>query len=77
MTNYARMSPVYVSQMHELTEKDMASWELFEQGLFSVSKSDIPFTAIGCDHGIEQENRALKVFGGIKGIANSDGDLEE
>ena len=77
MTNYARMSPVYFSQVHELREMDMATWELFEQGLFSVSKSDVPITAIGCDHAIEQENRALKVLGGIKGIANSDRGLEE
>ena len=40
-------------------------------------KSGIPFTAIGSDHGIEQENRALKVIGGIKGIANSEVTLNE
>ena len=40
-------------------------------------KSGIPFTAIGSDHGIEQKNRALKVIGGIKGIANSEVTLNE
>ena len=69
MTNYARMTPVYLSQMHELKKKNKTTWALFAQGLFSVSKSDLPFSAIGSDHGIGQKNRALKVLGGIKGIA--------
>ena len=59
------MRLVYLSKMHELREKDMAIWELSEQGLFSVSISDVPFIANGCDHGIEQKNCALKVLGGI------------
>ena len=28
----------------------------------------VPFNAIGADHGIEQENRTLKVIGGVTGI---------
>ena len=60
------MRLVYLSKMHERREKDMAIWELSEQGLFSVSKSDVPFIANGCDHGIEQKNCALKVLGGIR-----------
>ena len=31
-----------------------------------MNKSGIPFTAIGSDHGIEQENRALEVIRGIR-----------
>ena len=33
--------------------------------------------SIGTDRGREQENRALKVLGGIKGIANSSQNLNE
>ena len=29
----------------------------------------MPFSAIGADHGIEHENRAMKVMGGIRGLA--------
>ena len=58
--------------MFSLMEKDPDIWRFFEEGKFSVNKSNIPFFAIGPDHGIEQENRALKVSGGIKGIANSE-----
>ena len=46
-------------------------------GCFCVSKTEVPFTSIGADHGIEQENRALKVLEGIKGISNSSECLEE
>ena len=46
-------------------------------GRVSVNKSGIPFTAIGSNHDIEQENHALKATGGIKGIANSQVTLNE
>ena len=46
-------------------------------GCFCVSKSEVLFTLIGPDYGIEQDNRTLKVLGGIKGIANSRECLEE
>ena len=38
---------------------------------FSVNNSNVLFSAIGADHALEQENRAVKILGGIKGIANS------
>ena len=36
--------------------------------IFYVNKSSCAFSAIGRGHGIEQENRSLKVLGGVKGI---------
>ena len=44
---------------------------MFSEGDFSVNKTVIPFSAIGVDHTIEQENRAIKVLGGLTGIANN------
>ena len=35
---------------------------------FISNQSNIPFTAIGSDHAMEQENKVLKVTGGIKGL---------
>ena len=64
------MAPVYLSQMHELKEKDSERWEFLINGDFSVNKTSVPFTAIGADHATEHENRAMKVLGGIKDIAN-------
>ena len=77
MLNYARLTPVYLSQMYELKTRDVSTWNILEQGNFSVNKSKVPFSAIGTDHGIEQENRAIKVLGGIKGIANNQQALDE
>ena len=65
------MVPVYLSEMFALKEQDPELWEYFKQGNFSVNKTRIPFSAKGADHGIEHENRAMKVMGGFKGITNN------
>ena len=52
MFNYAPMTPVYLSQMYELKEKDSETWDFFINGYFSVNKTSVPFTAIGADHAI-------------------------
>ena len=63
--------PVYLSEMFVPKEQDSELWEYFKQGYFSVNKTRIPFSAIVADHGIEHENRAMKIMGGIKRIANN------
>ena len=63
MINYARLRPAYLTKMFSLKEKDPDTWQMFHQGNFSVNKTSIPFFAIGVDHVIEQENRAVKVLG--------------
>ena len=77
MTKYTRIRPVCLSQMYKLEKKDTRTWDLLNEGNYSVSKSDIPFTAIGPDYAIEQENHALKVLRSIKGIANLHQALDE
>ena len=69
--NYARLTPVYIAKMFSLKDKDPETWSMFNESNHSVIKTLIPFSAIGIDHAIEQENRAVKVLRGIKGIANS------
>ena len=76
MLNYARMSPVYLSHMMEMKDHDPTG-ALFESGNFSVNQFSVPFTAIGADHGTEQENRSLKVLSGIKGLTNKQHSLDE
>lgn len=51
LCNYARMTPVYLSQMYELKKKDSRTWDLWRQLL--ISKSDVRFTAFELDHGTE------------------------
>ena len=77
MLNYARLTPVYLSQMYQLRNGDPIIWNRFVEGEFSVNKSNLPFSAIGADHALEKENRSVKVLDGIKGIANSQKLLDE
>ena len=77
MLKNARLTPVYLSQMIELKEKDQGTWEVLRRGNFSVNKSSVPLSAVGADHELEQQNRALKVLGGIRGIANSQTALDK
>ena len=77
MTNYVRMTPVHLSHLYDLKKKDTRTWNLLNEGNFSVNKSYVPFTAIGPDHGIEQENCAPKVLGRIERIVNSHQALDE
>ena len=72
MLNYARLTPVCLAQMFNLKEKHINTWNIFKSGNFSVNKSEVPFSAIGADHALEQEDRAVKVIGEIKGIGNNE-----
>ena len=63
--------------MFSLEETDLCIWNHFDKGHFCVNKSAVPHSAIGANHAIEHENRALKVLGGIKGIANNRLALEQ
>ena len=63
--------------MTGLKEKDNDTWQAFQTGHFSVNKSSVLFSAIGADHALEQQNCAMKVLGGIKGIGNSQTALDE
>ena len=58
--NYARLSPAYLATMSQLQESDPDAWRYLKEN-FAIAKSDIPFTAIGSDHAMEQENKVFKV----------------
>ena len=74
--NYARMLPQYLSCMKYTEKNHPTIWqELVDGKVFSVSKSQIPFTSIAPDHALEQENRRLKVNGGIVGITQNENAL--
>ena len=57
--------------MVSLKEKNPDTWQMFHQEYFSLNKTSVPFSAIGVDHAIEQENSPVKVLGGIKGFVNN------
>lgn len=62
--NYARLSPVYIASISEYLEEN-----------FSVNKKGIPFTSIGSDHALEQNNRMMKTIGGIVGLTQNQSSL--
>ena len=67
LINYARMTPIYLSQMYGLKDEDPETWVFLKKN-FCCRKSLKPFTAIGVDHALEQVNKELKVMGGIVGL---------
>ena len=68
--NYAWLTPLYLATMTELLSNDTDSWNYLEKN-FAISKSQIPFTSIGSDHALEQENKVMKVTGGVKGLTQN------
>ena len=65
---YRRLLPVYLADMKKLKDTDPVIWNYFEEGNFSVQNTDILGSALGIDHAGEQENKKLKIQGGLIGI---------
>ena len=59
--------------MYALKSNDVKTWDFLSEN-FSVNKSNVPFCALGTDHALEQENKNMKVLGGITGITNCEND---
>ena len=70
--NYARMIPVYLAEMEELSKSDPDILKEFENGNWVVNKnSESSFCALGADHAHEHVNRSMKVTGGLLGITQN------
>lgn len=65
---YAQHIPEYISKMYSLQTSDPDVWEQFCEGNFCVRKTELSFCSLGVDQALEQENKRLKVLGGLKGI---------
>ena len=64
-TYYARMIPMYVTDMKRLQLHNRVIWKNFSDGIWVDTKSIVPFSSSGMDHALEQVNGTLKVTGGI------------
>ena len=51
----------------DLQTNDKTSW-LYLENNYSILKSPIPLVGIGSDHAMEQENKKMKILGGIVGL---------
>ena len=69
--NYARMIPLYISEMLSMQEIDPSLLEEFSSGNWIVNKSKIAFCALGAYHALEQVNRWMKVADGIVGLTQN------
>ena len=65
--NYARSAPLYHAEMTKFEEDDKNIWSYLKEN-FSLGKSEVTFTCISSDHAMEQENKDLRVNGGITGL---------
>ena len=63
--NYAPLLPIYLSCMQSTEKNHPDVWKEFVMGNVCVTKNEIPFTSIAPDHALGQENRRLKVSGGV------------
>lgn len=66
-TNYAQWLPIHVRDMLDLGEKAPGVAEAFKQGLFTIAKTDVRFSAIAIDQAHEQNNAMVK---GERGAAD-------
>ena len=69
--NYSAMMALCVAEMQAMKEENPAIWNEFERGNWVVRKTRTLFSALGADEALEQENRSLKVTGGLVGITQN------
>ena len=62
--------------MTNLKIPDYESWQYLEEN-YSIIKSKIPFLGICTDHGLEQENKVIKVAGGVIGLTQNQATLNQ
>ena len=55
----------------DLQISDPEVWNELSKGIWAPNKSNIPFCSLGADEALEQENRKMKVTGGLVGITQS------
>ena len=68
--NYARMTPLYLENVTKLKTPHYESWQYLEEN-FCIIKSKIPFVGIGSNHASEQENKVMKLPGGVIGLTQN------
>ena len=56
---------------------EMEDQEFLSAESFCVAKKMIPFVSIGVDHALEQQNKLMKIVGGIRNISIAENMLEQ
>lgn len=68
LRNYASMTALHVAEMAALKTDDPDTLRYLEAGLLAPNRSGRSFCCLGADEALEQENRKMKVTGGLLGI---------
>ena len=55
----------------------MEDQEFLSAGSFCVAKTMVPFVSIGFDNALEQQNKLMKIVGGIRNISVDENKLEQ
>ena len=67
-THYARWIPVFVNDLKILKVSDPELHEEFAKGYFVTSKSKVPFSKIGFDQVLKQNNKIIKSRAGLEDL---------
>ena len=70
-TNYARWLPVFINDLKKLPTEHPSIHEEFLKGHFTVTKSYKNFSSIAKDQAHEQNNKLVKIEGGVVDILDS------
>ena len=66
-----------MSTKQEMEKDHPEIWAEFVKGNFNVTIGNAGFTSVGPNHGIEQDNRELKVVGGVVGVTQKENFLDK
>ena len=69
LRNYSAMSTLHLADMEALSVEDPETWSCLQSGHWAPNKKGLNFCCLGADEALEQENRKLKVLGGLVGIS--------
>ena len=70
MRNYSTLCAWHVAEMKFLKKSDTETWSNI-RSQWAPNKCEIPFCHLGSDEALEQENRKMKVTGGVVGITQN------
>ena len=74
-TNYAPWLPIFIHDLKSLQSYHPGVYKEFCQGKFTINKSGKPFSSIGIDQAQKQNNKLVKIDGGVTDLLNDNAAL--
>ena len=73
--HYTRWLPVFINDLSLLRDKNNLVFDAFLNGFFTVRKSERAFSNMATDQAHEQNNKFVKIDGGVAGILDNEAAL--